>query len=304
MTTWLQPLDGATCYRYARFAAATGARFNAGTGDVLDGINDTVEKTTVEAVVDSQGRPYTLWLRTPEPVDWRRVSATLRIRHVKQSDDCPTEYEKRNPLDLAIEILPSPDASAAFLVGSLAGHRTRLPRGDYELTLTFDTKLAQLPHLRPTLAVGSTPEQVTMKFIQPSGQRWPLPITGIVIPAGLLEKLVKIYDIDWSIVDLLSDPKFDPKRLKELIRVIPPRPRPPEPTGMLTDVYDFAALVEQLESAHERLTSPSAGALAELSEERGADIVGKIGEESEARDTNNSEQPPTTNKDPDKGGSV
>ena len=152
--------------------------------------------TAVEAVVDSQGRPLALWVRMPEPVDWRRVSVQLRVQHVAQSGDCPTGYEKRDPLDFSIEILPSPDASSSFLVGSLAGHRTHLPRGEYTLTFTFDSELASLPRLRPTLAVGSVPEHVTMKFIQPSGERWPLPSTGIKIPAHLLDRLTLLYKID------------------------------------------------------------------------------------------------------------
>ena len=250
MTNWLHALDGVSGDRFSRFADATGARFNAGAGDALDGINDTVDQTTVEAVVDAQGRPLALWLRTPEPVDWRRVSAELRIRHVEQSGDCPTSYEERNPLDLDIEILPSPDASSAFLVGSLAGHRTRLPRGEYTLTLTFDTQLASLPHLRPTVAVGTVPEQVTMKFIQPSGQPWPLPSTGIEIPAGLLDRLARLYEIDWPIIDFLSDPHLTDERFKELTQTCPLTPKPRE---------ELVRLTRQLESieAHSLTELPS-----------------------------------------------
>jgi len=245
MTNWLRALDGVTGYRFSRFADATGVRFNAGAGDVLDGINDTVDQTTAEAVVDSQGRPLALWVRTPEPVDWRRVSIQLRIQHVEQSGDCPTGYEKRNPLDLSIEILPSPDASSAFLVGSLAGHRTRLPRGEYTLTFTFDTKLASLPQLRPTLAVGSVPEQVKMKFIQPSGERWPLPSTGIEIPAHLLDRLTLLYKIDWPIIDLLLDPRLTDERFKELTKTLPPVQKPQE---------ELVRLMDRLDAIDERLT--------------------------------------------------
>jgi len=235
MTNWLQALDGVTGYRFSRFASATGVRFNTGTGDTLDGINDTVDQTTVEAVVDSQGRPLALWVRTPEPVDWRRVSLKLRIQHVEYSGDCPTGYEKRNPLDLSIEILPSPDASSAFLIGSLAGHRSRLPRGEYTLTFTFDTKLPSLPHLRPTLSIGSGPEHVTMKFIQPFGERWPLLSTDIEIPAHLLDRLTLLYKIDWPIIDLLLDPHLTDERFKELTKTLPLMQKPQEELDRLTD---------------------------------------------------------------------
>lgn len=253
MSAYLQPLDGATGNRYARFAAETGARFNGGAGDELNGINDTVEQTTVEAVVDGQGRPYALWLRTPEPLDWRRVTATLRIRHVEQTGDCPTGYEKRYPLDLAIEILPSPDGSSSFLVGSLAGQRTRLPRGEYELKLSFNPDQAQLPRLKPKASVGSVPEQVTFKFVQPSGQRWPLPSTKVSVPAGLIEQLVAIYKIEWSLIDLLMDPKPDPKLLQELLDSIQPGPLPPGPPVELPPEGDLGALTLRLDQLNRRL---------------------------------------------------
>lgn len=204
----LAALDQQTGVRFARFAQDTGVRFNEGGGDKLDGIQDTVETCTVEAVVDSQKRPYALWLRTAEPVDWRRISGTLKINHVEQTGVCPTAYAHRLPMDLTIDILPSPDATSAFLVGSFAGTTTLLPRGEYELTLFFDPYRAGLPKLRPGLGVGSVPEQAKMKFIQPFGLDWSLPSTGVVIPAGLLERVIEVLH--------LPGPGPDPEKIFRL----------------------------------------------------------------------------------------
>ncbi|MCA9985203.1 MAG: hypothetical protein KDE59_12940, partial [Anaerolineales bacterium] len=240
LTGWLQPLDELTGERFARFAAATGAQFNGGGGDVLAGINDTVGQTTIEAVVDSLERPYALWLRTPEPVDWRRVTATLRIRHVEQISSCPSGYEERLPLDLTIDILPSPDATSAFLVGSLNGEYTRLPRGEYDLKLRFDTQTSGLPVLKPRPVVGGTVEEVTLKFIQPAGQRWPQPTSGIVLPAGLIDKLARVLEIHWPLIDeLLVDLEHLqtlPPAVKEpgFIDPVPERIRPVEPETAVT----------------------------------------------------------------------
>jgi hypothetical protein len=118
--------------------------------------------------------PYVLWLRTPEPVDWRRITASLIIRNVKRDDHSPKGYvvDPLNPLNLQVEALPSPDGSSAFLVGSLAGVRKMLPRGFYELTLNFYAQVDNLPTLIP-FGSGGTEEKVVYKFLQPSGVDWP-----------------------------------------------------------------------------------------------------------------------------------
>ena len=155
------------------------------------------------------GRPYALWLRTPEPVDWRRVTTTLRIRHVVQSGACPSTYARRNPLDVSLTVLPNTDASSAFLVGEVGGVWTRLPRGAYELTLTFETVHADLPTLRPDPVVGPVPESVTYRFVQPSGLDWPLPSDRIVVPHRFFELLQTYLDIDPGPIRELIQQAYD-----------------------------------------------------------------------------------------------
>ncbi len=175
---------------FFRFARATEVVFDDVPETPHFGLANTVEETTLEALVDAQGRPYALWLRTPEPLDWRRVSGGLSIRHLKGDDPCASEYAFRKKLSLDIEILPGPDASSAFVVGSLAGIRTRLPSGEYTLSLTFDPAGADLPRLRPGPQIEIPKETAVLKFLQRSGQNWPTPEQKMRINARLLEQIV------------------------------------------------------------------------------------------------------------------
>ena len=187
MGACLGPLAQGTGTCFARFALLTGARFNSGTGETLAGIADTVADVSIEAVLDGEDRLFALWLRTPEPVDWRRVTAKLRIHHVLPEDECPEKYAQRSPLELGVAALPSPDASSAFLIGNMDGVHTRMPRGEYELDLWFDADVDGLFPLRP-----ATPgaEHVKLRFICNFGKDWPKPRTFIPIPAGALEDLM------------------------------------------------------------------------------------------------------------------
>ncbi len=189
-------LRSQTTISFARFAQDTNVCFNKGDKlEKLVGINDTVNVTTLEAIVDNDLRPFALWIRTPEPVDWRRVSSSLIIHHVNQKGSCPTGYARRRPLELQVTILPSPDGSSSFLLGSIDGIFTKLPRGEYELTISFDPFIEGMPHLKPTVKVGSIPEIVKMTFIQPLGLDWPHPSTLIEIPTKLVEHLINLYGI-------------------------------------------------------------------------------------------------------------
>lgn len=201
LTQHLKPLDDDTATRFLRFARDTGARFNEGGGDRMAEIADPAPDTTIEAVVDDLERPLCLWLRTREPLDWRRVTATLEIHHVKQTGACPSGYDQRTPLKLDIDILPSPDASSAFLVGSMKGDRTHLPRGEYRLTLNFDAQAPGLPRLHPSSSLAPGPESLTLSFIQPLGFDWPLLKPPTIPPPekilDILAKLKRIGPTPW-----------------------------------------------------------------------------------------------------------
>ena len=202
-------LDRDTAVRFVRFAAATGARFGPSATEPLDTVGSLATSTTIEAIVDDVGRPYALWLRTPEPVDWRRVTTSLRIRHVDQTGACPAAYARRRELEVSLAVLPGPDASSAFLVGQMGGVWTRLPRGIYELTLEYNSAHANLPTLRPDPAVGAIPETVRYRFVQPSGLDWPLPSDRIVIPHHFFELLRDYLDIDPGPIHELIQQAYD-----------------------------------------------------------------------------------------------
>src|SRR5262249_30851617 len=89
---------------------------------------------------------------------------------VAPENGCPKSYAHRQPLELAVTVLPSPDGSSAFLVGSFAGVAVRLPRGEFTLTLQFDPNKAGLPPLRPSVLVGPGSELVMLRFLQPLGK--------------------------------------------------------------------------------------------------------------------------------------
>jgi len=175
----LRPLDAHTGLRFARFARDSGSQFDDGTPTAQSCLNQLAASTTVEALADASGRLYALWLRTPEPVDWRRVKGTLRINHTASLGSVPVDYANRWPLDLELSILPSPDAASAFLVGRFAGSHCLLPRGEYELTLSFDPYQAGLDRLRPGAGINA-PETAFLKFMQPCGKEWPLPPQGVI----------------------------------------------------------------------------------------------------------------------------
>ena len=88
---------------------------------------------------------------------------------------------------------------------------TQLPRGEYELSLSFDPFLETLPRLRPNSDVATVSEMVNIKFLQPFGLDWPLPSSYIKVPTRFIERLRKIYDIDQDILmKLYEEPEIAP----------------------------------------------------------------------------------------------
>jgi hypothetical protein len=221
LSQYLVSLDAQTGIRFARFGASSGIKFDDGTPQSDENLNDTVTATTIEALIDSLKRPFALWLRTPEPVDWRRVKASLKIVHMDFVGIYPAGYADRLPLELELTILPSPDGSSAFLAGKFNGEYCLLPRGEYELTLTFNQNQAGLWNLRPGTGVN-TPETAVLKFIQPHGLDWPKPPdqTEMLIPFHPPEALLRIY---WVIPELLAkvkNGKLEPEDFDLLDKVL------------------------------------------------------------------------------------
>jgi hypothetical protein len=170
----IRPLGSDTSQHFIQFAMGTEVCFNSNQSDSLAGINDTVTQTNIEAVVNRNGRPFALWLRTPEPVDWRRVTGSARILHARKTDNLHYRYEQWHPLNIRkIGIIPSADGTSAFLIGMLRDKPIYLPMGLCLLKLRFETEIPGLPPLRPTFDEGNVVETVKYKFFQPFGETWP-----------------------------------------------------------------------------------------------------------------------------------
>jgi hypothetical protein len=207
------PLDAGAAQRFMLFAWRSGVRLlDDAAAPRLADIGDPVAATTVEALCDDQDRPLALWLRTPEPLDWRRVGVDMTLRHVTPDTGCPTTYANRHTMSLTVDLLPSTDGSSALLVARLGGVPTRLPRGEITLTLRYDPAAPGIVKLRPRTPPPSGHETITLTFVQPLGLRWPVkptPHGGFHVPHPpvLVEK----------------EPHFgppDPGPLREMIEIL------------------------------------------------------------------------------------
>ena len=169
-------LDEHSAQRFLSFLSRSGVHLSAdATAPRLASVADPVDSTRVEAVCGTDDRPLALWLRTPEPLDWRRVHVVGRLRHVISEADCPTGYAHRTPLELEIRLLPSTDGSQALLVACFAGVCIHFARGELTLTITYRSDPPGLPPLRPADNSAGNEERVVMTFLQPFGSPWPLP---------------------------------------------------------------------------------------------------------------------------------
>lgn len=208
------PLDDAAAHRFMLFAWRSGVHLQADTAaPALADIGDPVGATTVEALCDDLSRPLALWLRTPEPIDWRRVHADLTLRHVTPNSGCPTAYANRQPMSLTVDLLPSTDGSSALLVARLAGVPTRLPRGEIALTLRYNPAEPGLVKLRPRTPPPSGQETVTLTFLQPLGHAWPTPPSSDGISP--LHKPVPV-----AYKPHFGPPEPEPEPLDELVQIL------------------------------------------------------------------------------------
>lgn len=166
------------------------------------------ENTELQAIVDDQSRILALWVRTPEPIDWRRVNASLTVYPCDFEGTCPSGFANRSPLHLGVSILPSPDATSAFLVGKFETTLVKLPRGYFKLTFEFHSVVEDLPPLVPPTHIGPV-ETVEWVFVQHLGEDWPTPSNIFVVPGWVLEKMFEIYEIDPRVLGIIEE-IFDP----------------------------------------------------------------------------------------------
>jgi hypothetical protein len=113
--------------------------------------------------MDRGETPATFLLRTPEPVDWRRVQLTAVLEEVVGGG-----YNHR----FAVRIIPSPDGCAAVLLLLAEGIPVRTPRGRYALRIVFYHRLGMLPSLVDTANPGTINSIFTLTFEQTLGRSW------------------------------------------------------------------------------------------------------------------------------------
>ena len=158
-------LDVTAGLRFLQFAKRCNCRFG-GEGPDLLTLPIPPDDSRLDFVLDTVGRSLALLLRTPEPLDWRRVSGTLARHSADARDGMWTGLTE-------LAILPAPDASAAFIVASAEGRGVRLPRGWLHLVLTYARRADALPTLIRAVGEPDTDEQFALTFYQPFGPSLP-----------------------------------------------------------------------------------------------------------------------------------
>ena len=161
-------LDQNAGLRFLQFAQRT--RCTLGTSlDPLAQLVQVPHSSSLEALLDDQLRPYCLWLRTLEPLDWRRVSGLLEV-----VTDSSSPSSSVCALD--ISILPSPDGTSAFLLAVSHGRALRLPAGNMRLSLKYYERvqgITGLPVLQRVMGATSVANEVwSQSFHQPFGFEW------------------------------------------------------------------------------------------------------------------------------------
>jgi len=168
----VQTLDEQTSLRFLQFARRSRCTF----GNHFDPLARLVlnpPSTSFEVLLDESERPYCLWLRTSEPIDWRRVTGQLEILGRFLGKSVVTT--------LKLTVLPSPDAASAFLLGNLGEVAVRLPKGDLKVTLNYLERIpgqSSITDPLPTLqksanATALSSEMWTCTLNQPFGVPWP-----------------------------------------------------------------------------------------------------------------------------------
>ena len=158
--------------RFLRVAERLGCRLKENTDDQLEGYVGPAPQTLVSLLLDGHRRGYALWLRTKEPLDWRRVTANLLVRPIDQ-------LKSKESLGFQLGIVPSPDASSAFLFAIASERPVRLPKGIYDVTLQYACVVDGLPTLRRRRRSADKEKEnvqpfVTMlRIVVPFGNTWP-----------------------------------------------------------------------------------------------------------------------------------
>lgn len=155
---------------FLRFVERSRIPISAVNGDPLYGIAERPDSTTIEAFTDRNGKPFCFWLRTPEPLDWRRLSAQLVVYATAKDPGGKDVLPNVAPLPLDVLFTPSPDGTAALLFARAGETYVRLPKGLYILNCSYSLKTDGLPHLRLKSNTMQESQEFEVKFYSEFGE--------------------------------------------------------------------------------------------------------------------------------------
>lgn len=157
-------------------------RFGYSTENALIGVVEPPSNTTVEMLLDAHYRLYCLLLRTPEPLDWRRVTTEAWTVFPARNNNGTGEFLRdKKPIALAGRIVPNFDGTQALLfaqVGSDTMKLTRVPNGAHSIKLRYARKAAELPTLTDQATGKPDPVDITYRFVYVGGMDWPYVATN------------------------------------------------------------------------------------------------------------------------------
>ncbi|NAW86917.1 hypothetical protein [Photobacterium halotolerans] len=121
-----------------------------------------VESTLYSLMSGRDDRPFGILLRTPEPVDWRRVSIAL----VYIGTDSKLH-------SLTTRLIPSPDGTSAIMLPFVEGLVSYLPKGKIHFYYKYNLKQGRMPRIRLNKDDITESEFSTFAIYQPIGrERW------------------------------------------------------------------------------------------------------------------------------------
>jgi len=155
---------------FLRFVERSAIPIGRANADPLYGIAERPRETTLEAFTDRNGKAFALWLRTPEPFDWRRLSALLKVYATSKDTTGEDVLPNVAPLPLDVLFTPSPDGSSALVFARSGETYVRLPQGLYVLRCTYALEAAGLPFLRSRADSTRPNEEFVVRFYNGFGE--------------------------------------------------------------------------------------------------------------------------------------
>jgi hypothetical protein len=168
MASLAQPIDTGTHDRFIKLAARLNCKVKSGATHSLELFFEPVAASQIAVMLDPTGAGHVMWMRTAEPLDWRRTSGSFLYRSLASD---PSKAVDATKFDLFF--VPSFDGSSAFLFAAAGGRFVRLPKGLYDVSLSYSLVQAGLPSNRRSSGDDSTPMRTSFRIVNPFGSEWP-----------------------------------------------------------------------------------------------------------------------------------